>query len=476
MRAAVVLVVLGACGGQSKDAVSDGGIDGAIVDPSPAVLAVAPAPVDFGMAALDAAATRKVTVSNSGGPSGSIFAHFEGADADAFYIDVNQCAALARSGTCDITLLFKPRGLGPKVAKLVVSDGTDTVTVDVGGNGLASAALTIDTTGYTFTIPTVLGATSQEQKTFTITNQGSVATGTLGGTASGANATEFPVDDGCTGQILQPNGTCTMTVRFKPVAPRGTKAMAFTMSAMPGGTTGASVTAQALAPAQLSIAPASFDFGFAPGGYARQQVFVVSNLGDVASGPVGMSIPGGGGGGAFTIPTGSDGCHQKVLAPTGMAGNTCSLIAVYLPMPGVTAALTATLTANASPGGTGTSMLAGTATSNNANLSITPNPGDYGAVSVGSAKPLTFTVQNLDSATTGPLTTSIRRINANDNDFKITTDNCANTTLAANATCTIDITFAPAGTLSNPNRAVGLSVYSQVPVNWGVDTLQGLGN
>jgi hypothetical protein len=75
-------------------------------------------------------------------------------------------------------------------------------------------------------------------------------------------------------------------------------------------------------------------------------------------------------------------------------------------------------------------------------LTIKPTVGDFGprAVGGGASTPIEFTVTNKGPNATGNLATSVEPAAP---DFDLATDNCNGTSLADEATCTIEVTFEP---------------------------------
>jgi sugar lactone lactonase YvrE len=101
-------------------------------------------------------------------------------------------------------------------------------------------------------------------------------------------------------------------------------------------------------------------------------------------------------------------------------------------------------------------------------LSFTPAPFGYGQVGTGQAVSQTFTLANTGGQATGALTGTLTGAAA----FTITGDTCAGTSLAAGATCTVTVRFAPAS--SAPDTAT-LTAASVNPAVIATDMLTGTG-
>jgi hypothetical protein len=223
---------------------------------SPAQLTVNPTSSDFGSKAVGVAST-VLTVAvasvDNGQSSGALSistdnadfsvtavnpAGFSGTDcgAPAFASGLN---GLAGTGTtCNIFVTFKPQALTPasKTGTLTVSS-TSSAQAQVVLAGTAKAAISVDSTTFTFA-STVVNAFSTT-KTLTFTNAtGAPTTGVLAATLSGTGAAQFRITtDNCTGNTLTGVGdatsSCTVIVRFDPTT-AGAKAASLTVAGSPG--------------------------------------------------------------------------------------------------------------------------------------------------------------------------------------------------------------------------------------------------
>jgi len=195
-------------------------------------------------------------------------------------------------------------------------------------------------------------------------------------------------------------------------------------------------TATVLAPAQLAMSPANHNFGpVLTGSTSAAQVFTVSNVGGVGTGPISITMAGATPG-DFTIAVNT--CAGNALAP----GANCAVSVAFSPTaPG---GRSASLSASASPGGIASSALSGTGVL--PAVTISPTSKDFGSVAVGQTSAVqVFLVQNTSPAAlvvqnttlTGPHTA----------DFPITLSGptpCFNgATLGPSQTCTLNVAFRP---------------------------------
>ena len=99
------------------------------------------------------------------------------------------------------------------------------------------------------------------------------------------------------------------------------------------------------------------------------------------------------------------------------------------------------VSASATPGGTATALLTGTAAFGDS-LTMSPLSRDFGSIVLGaSSTATTFTVTNVGGIATPALTTAISGTNAAD--FVLGSNGCAGTMVGAGLTCTLTVTFTP---------------------------------
>jgi hypothetical protein len=173
----------------------------------------------------------------------------------------------------------------------------------------------------------------------------------------------------------------------------------------------------------LTTASASLDLGqVAIGKTGTPTAVVINNTGTVATGAPSVMTTG-----DFT----TSGCSAAIPA-RGM----CTLMVTFAPK--TMGRLTGTLTVTANPGGMLTISLSGTGGPADG-LEITPQNNDFMNVGVGQmSAPFTFTVRNAGTAMVTAITPAI-----SGGEFTIPMGGNKCTALAAAATCTVDVVFAP---------------------------------
>lgn len=285
----------------------------------------------------------------------------------------------------------------------------------------------------------VFGDPSSTARTFTITNIGSMPTSRIASSLSGPDAAHFRLtSDGCAGTSLAGGASCSVTASFAPTS-SGPRTARLTATAAAGGTVSALLAGTAQ---PLTISPSLKDFGGVFAGSTSAAVFTVTNLSTAPIGPVTNSITEGSG---FSITT--DGCAGKILA----AGTRCTIAVTFTPTPGTSDA--GRLDTQA-PGHQAEASLSGRRLSQ---LSIGPSGKDFGQVRAGTTASATFTVTNISPTPAGPITGAIgpALFDLHRDWYTITSGTCAGRTLAAGASCSVVVTFAPtSATFANAQLAM----------------------
>ncbi|MGH7298198.1 MAG: beta strand repeat-containing protein, partial [Polyangiaceae bacterium] len=423
-----------------------------------AALAVTPSTFDFGPVEQGAPTppTQTFTVKNTGGSATSAAPAIavSGSGAKDFTLVASTCkTALAAGADCTFGVTFAPTTAAAESATATVSAASvASVTVALTGTGLAPAALGVSPGSGA--LGSVVQGAGGTDTTFTVTNGGGVDTGSLTAALQGSQAAQFALGtDGCTGQTLAPGKSCTVDVHAAPQVggPVGSIAASLEVSATPGGAAAATLSATAVAPANLTVAPASQPMGSVVQGTSSADLPIVfTNSGGAASGPLQVTL---GGANAVDYGLGTDGCSGKPLA----AGAPCTVYVHFSPAAKALGVLTATLAATATPGGTATASLTGTSITPAA-LGINPASEPFADTVQGSATVDTiFTVTNGGGGASGKLTVSLGGANAGQ--FALGTDLCTGKVLAGTSgECTVAAHFAPSvGTLGGQAATLTVS-------------------
>ncbi len=395
------------------------------------VLVMAPSAHDFlGVQVGTNSGTVPLVVTNSGGSSsGTLTTALAAGSEFSIVSDTCNGTQLPQGANCIVTVRFSPSNAGGKNDTLVVSASPGGMAVaSLTGTGLTPAQLVVSPTAHAFA-STLVGASSAMQ-TFTVTNLGGVASGTVAATLGGANANQWAIGaNTCTAAIM-PGATCTVVLTFRP-GNAGPQSASLSVVGGPGGTATATLSGTGLAPAALSITPTPFSFGSVlVGQNSSAQTFTVRNSGDVDSVALTTSVTG-----PFAV-FGTNACGAA-LAP----GATCTIPVRFSPTTRAPASGMLTVSAGSV---TGSVTLTGTGI--NAVLAIEPTSYNFNSVVVGASATQTFTISNTGDAASGVVSLALG--GAAPVDFSLSLGTCVSgtTSLGIGASCTKVVTFMPSTT------------------------------
>ncbi len=383
---------------------------------------IVPENANFGDAAVGTmmGPARMFTITNPGTAPAMITVSVNGGD----FVLTPGCATAVPAGmSCTVTVTFRPMARGVKQGTLIATTTAGVGTAALTGNGLdparlvaAPAMAAIAGTVGTVSAPLSIG----------VANTGDERTGTISAALTGANAADFMIASNTCAAPLNGGANCTITVTMRAGA-AGARVATLTIAGMPGGMAVVMIAGTAVTGGTLSLTPATGNFmSVTVGSRSPAQAFTVTNTGGTATA------------GAVTV-TSSSGDFQIIsntcgapLAPMG----TCAVSVVFAP----TTAGAATGSLTASGAGSAVAALMGTGVSG-PGLSITPKSNGFGSVALNQkSTSVDFTVTNTGGAATGALTTALGGSAASQ--FEIAGNNC-NASLAAAATCTVTVRFAP---------------------------------
>jgi hypothetical protein len=252
-------------------------------------------------------------------------------------------------------------GDGPAVApdRPVGADGgaIDGPIVDVRSADAPTPAVRLDPPSFAFPktyVPPGPAPLALPMTVFTVTNLRDGPVGPLQTSLTGRDILDFAiVDDACKGKNLAVQATCQMGVRFNPGS-RGQKEAYLAVDLAGASQASSWLTGTAIAPAQLSMKPATRDFGTLVEGQVYEVSFSLENTGSEPTGPVMVALAGPG---VDTQEITSDvtpNC-QKPLA----AGADCGVI-VIIRSNATPGPKRITVRVSASPGGSVQGVVTGT--------------------------------------------------------------------------------------------------------------------
>ena len=385
-------------------------------------------------------------------PTGAITISIRLADQEQFKIAMDGCSGqtVQPGASCTVQVAFAPANPGMKQASLEATvAGGPTLASSLTGTGAANATFQIAPAEYDF--GSLSTGSASPARSFLLKNIGGVPSGSPIAIqmSAGPQSGDFTIaNNACTAQ-LQPMGSCTFTVAFKPstnVAEVGTLT-----AGAPGTTTGTlSLTGVGLAPAALKATPTQQNFGaVSQGSTSANTTFTITNTGWAASSALTASIAGTDAG-QFQIA--SNTCSGVELAHNA----SCTVAVGFAPNKSANAGnlQAQLLVAGGMVDGTASASLSGTVLAP-AVMAIGPTSYSFGVAPMGDqTKPFVFTVTNSGSEPSGPPAVT----QTGSSDFKIVSTTCTGTPIPGNnGTCTVSVAFQPTAAVWPGQRTISVS-------------------
>ena len=401
-------------------------------------------------------AAQTVTLTNDGGVMlTSISVSVGGTNATAFQA-TNLCTAnLGANSSCTISVQFNPTAAGSQTGTLTISSSAadSPKTVSLSGTGLLPPALGVSPSSLSFTGQQVGQATSPQ--TLTVTNTGGVALANIGFQITGLSAASFSYGSTTCGVTLAVGNSCTVQMIFTPAAGGGSTA-SLVVSSSTVGTAAVTVPLAGTlqTPAGLNVNPSQLIFPLvSPGQSSPPQTVNITNTGGLAASSLTLTIAS-----PFSLA-------QNTCPTTLNAGASCSVGVVFAPSlngqyTGMLTIASPSLAASASVPLSGIGGTPGT-------VQALPSLIAFQQTGVGQiSSPITVTLTNPSGVTS--LTSFTLAATAG---FQLVNNTCPST-LAALASCTVDVEFAPA---SAGTQSGSLTVSSSALSTGAFVSLYGMG-
>jgi hypothetical protein len=345
---------------------------------------------------------------------------------------------------------FLPTVQGPQTGTLTVADILKTQTVALSGTGLLPPVFSVSPLSLGFAAQQV--GTASTPAILTVTNGGEAPMSNVGFQITGPAATSFALGTTTCGATLAAGAACTAQVVFQPVT-AGTAAATLTLTSSTLGVKSAVVplSGTGQAASALSASPGKLTFAAtAIGQSSAVQTVTISNSGGMAAAGLTVTV------------SGPFGLSQNTCGTSLASGASCTVGVVFSPMQG--GALAGTLMVQSTSVSTATTVaLSGTGGLTGA-VQIQPALVSFPMTGVGiSSSAITVTVSNSSSSVS--LDSLALTASAG---FKLTANTCG-ATLAAGASCTVGVVFAPSasgpqtGTLAIASTA--LAANATVPLS-----------
>ena len=439
------------------------------VNASPTALTFSPTVVG------STSAAQTVTVANPTSAAASV----SSITASGPFAETNNCgSSIAANSSCTVSVTYSPTAAGASSGSVTINAGGVTSTVSLSGTGTAPGPV-LSASPASLSFPSTLVGSSAATQTVTVTNTGTAAATVSSVAVTGA----FSQTDNCT--TIAVNGTCTVTVKFTPTAATNTGTLTVNSNAnntpLTVGLSGAGITSTTNIALNQPVTASSDYQSYVPGnvtdgntssywesadGAGYPQTITV-DLGSTQSiGSVTLDLPPATAWSTRTetlsvLGSTNDTTFSQLVGSAGYTFNpsTGNTVTISLPSGTSDRYVELSFTGNTGwsaaqlsefevfPGGGGTGPT-GTA------LTASPSSESFGNENVGSTSssksvtvtnPGTSAVSMSSIGVTGPFGES---------------NNCG-TSLAAGASCTVGVTFAPTaagaatGTLSVNSSAPG---------------------
>jgi len=402
--------------------------------PIPGTLTAAPASVTFGNVQVGTSQIQSDTLANTGGSSLTVTqATITGAGFTTTGLTLPLTLAVGQSVT--FSVVFNPQAAGSVSGSLALTDSSSTtlLSIPLTATGVAAGGLTESPASFTFG-NVQIGLSQSQNETLNNTSAQSVtlSQATFSGTGYSTTGLTLPT-------TLAPNQSVTFAVVFTPTtagADNGT--LAITVS---GSSTALdfALSGIGVAPATLTVSPASLTFTNVQVGQTPSQTETVQNTGGENATISSVPITGTG----FTI--------SGITTPLTLTpGQSASFSVTYSPLSAGSASGTVTIDSNATNPALSVT-LAGTAVTAGS-LTGTPTSFSFGNVQVGLNQSQTETIKN-----SGGTSLTVSSATFTGTGFSATGLTLP-LTLAANQSSTFAVVFTPAtATAVSGNLALAVS-------------------
>ncbi len=388
---------------------------------APAIIQPSPAQLNFGSVIINqTSAQNQLTITNGGGSALTGLALQVSGN---FALALNNCPSTLNPGSsCTASLTFTPAQSGQLSGNLSITTttaGATNVNVPLTGYGLTAGSLTIAPSSVNFGTETLNQSTAPQP--FTLLNTG-------GGAANGLSITttgNFSVSGQTTcATSLAGGASCTIYIVFTPTSVGSLSGQLQVSSTTQGvSKVYAGLTGNGKSGANLTVTPTQLSFpNTAVNTTSAAMTFVLSNPGSATASGINIQSTG-----SFSNST----CTASLAA-----GASCT-VSVYF-SPQQQGALTGTTTATSTTIGVSAVQvsLSGTATAP-PSLSLNPTSLAFPSTAVSTTSaPMSITITNPGTASLATPSLSIT------GDFQIQSNGCTQS-LAAGASCTASIVFAP---------------------------------
>lgn len=360
-----------------------------------------------------------------------------GANAGDFSISKDTCSGTVVAGSsCSASVVFKPTASGTRAATLQFTDSASNSpqSIALSGTGAGSTNISATPSSLTFASTTVGSASASRSTTLSNATGSTITISSI--TISGTNAGDFSISSNSCGSSLASGSQCATAIVFKPTATGTRTATLQFIDSASNSPQLVALSGTGANSANIFANPPSLGFASTMvGSVSASQSTTLSN--STASTITISSIAiNGANAGDFSISSNSCAANQ-------VSGGQCTIAFAFKPTATGTRMATLQFTDNASNSPQSVA-LSGTGTMPAGNANVSPEGLSWAFVPVGGIggkKAVTLT----NNSTTTITISSIALVGTNVGDFRISSQTCGST-LAASASCTVSIAFAPTTT------------------------------
>jgi hypothetical protein len=248
--------------------------------PQPA-LTLSPTSVSFSSTVTGVSSEAKtVSVKNTGKGTLQISTITVTGEHRADFVSTNTCGSpVAPSGSCSISVSFKPSATGTRSAQIEIKGNVATKSLSLRGSGTAPPQPSVVLSPSSLSFSSQIIGTQSTVRVVTVKNTGAGTLRVSTITLVGASADQFESTNTC-GAPMQKDGICTVSVVFRP-ASAGTHAAAIEIKS---NTATKSISLKGIAtnppPPKLTVSPSSLTFATQPvGTQSRTQSLTLKNTG-----------------------------------------------------------------------------------------------------------------------------------------------------------------------------------------------------
>jgi hypothetical protein len=393
-------------------------------------LTLSPSPLTFPVTTTGMTSEREVMVENHGDVAAQIFGtNFEGPGSGSFATNGSSCGpSLGVGESCKIEIRYSAGSVGEDRASLHLSaEGPGGgPTVELLGTS-ATAQLRFEPESFDFGLTQTNEGGSSTQ--MVLRNAGPAAT-QVGIETGGGNGAFSIGNSDCFGTTLQPNGTCSVQIQFRP---NQTGLFVGSLRANSAGQIFSAELRGEGGQAVITATPTPVDLGSATvGTEGETRTVTLTNTGNLPGGFF-IAVVSGGDSASFRLI--EEDCTGVPLGP----GASCHAVVNFAPT--AVGLRRATLSFFGDGEGGQQIPLLGTGTAPG-QVALSPTAHNFGAQTLGTSGPTQLFTFTNETGSQTPID-AVTLVGGDPDQFRISHDSCLEGALASGASCQVGVRFAP---------------------------------